>query len=244
MGRSGDNVSGLNEYQNISIEINEFSSQSIQDLKENQTNIFAYLNVGSLENYRDYYEEFKHLTFLDYDNWPDERWINVTDQSWQDFVVDTLAKNIKDTGAYGVYMDNVDVYSVFVEQGLDSSACFSALTNIIKKVSELGLKVMLNGGAEFIDDALDKSDSVFDSVYAYHQEEVFSLIEDYEKNFFGKQTKEDREYYQEISSKMKAKNKQVFYLEYSNDNSLISSIDEYCSNNSYFYYVSSSINLD
>lgn len=103
---------------------------------------------------------------------------------------------------------------------------------------------MLNGGAEFLDDALDKSDSVINSVHAYHQEEVFSLIEDYEKNIFGKQTKEDREYYQEISSKMKAKNKQVFYLEYSNDNSLISSIDEYCSNNSYFYYVSSSINLD
>ena len=103
---------------------------------------------------------------------------------------------------------------------------------------------MINGGSEFIDDMLEQENDVIDSIWAYHQEEVFSLIKDYNNNIFGTQYTDDRECYQEIATKMKGKGKEVFLLEYTVNNSLIEDIRTYCSQNSYHYYISSSIELN
>lgn len=137
-----------------------------------------------------------------------------------------------------------EVQSVFIEQKMDKQGCATALKNIITGLNNSGLKVMVNGGSEFLDDMFDLNDKIISEIHAYHQEEVFSLIENYEENIFGQQCLEDKVYYQEISQKMKAKNAQIFYLEYTKDSSLISSIDEYCKNNGYSYYVSSTVNLE
>ena len=245
LGRNENNVMGFEKYNYVSIDFEEYSAESIQDIKSMSCeDVFGYLNVGSIESYRSYYKQFENITFSDYENWPDERWIDVSNSDWQDFVINTLTKEIKNKGGTGVYMDNVDVYSICIEQKRSTTGVISGLKNIIKGVSDLGLKVMINGGAEFLDDMNDKKDSIFSSIWGYHQEEVFSLITDYEKNTFGKQEKEDSEYYQEIASIMKKKNKEVFLLEYTKDSNVINTIREYCKTNDFHYYVSPNINLD
>ena len=245
LGRTENNTDGFQNYNYVSIDFEEYDTKTISDIKAMSCgDVFGYLNVGSIEKYRSYYKRFESITFLDYENWPDERWVDISNSEWQDFVVNTLAKEIKNKGGTGVYMDNVDVYSVCIEEKRPTSGVISGLKNIIKGVANLGLKVMVNGGAEFFDDMNDKNDTIFDSVWAYHQEEVFSLIKDYEKNIFGKQEKEDSEYYQEIASIMKKKNKQVFLLEYTKDETVKKSIKDYCEKNNFHYYISSSINLD
>ena len=243
LGRSDNNVTGFNNYKYVSLELDEFGDSNLNRLSNKGVNFLAYLNVGSLENYRDYYEDYESITYKDYDNWPDERWIDVTNSSWQKFVVNTLAKGFKDRNAFGVYLDNVDVYTIAKEEEMNFNAFGAALKNIIKGISDLGLKVMINGGSEFLDDMNDSNDNIFDSIWAYHQEEVFSLITDYEHDGFGKQSNEDKEYYQEISSLMKAKGKEVFYLEYTTDSSLQSEIANYCEANSYHYYISNNVDL-
>ncbi|MCQ2801871.1 MAG: endo alpha-1,4 polygalactosaminidase [Bacilli bacterium] len=245
LGRSENNIDGFQDYNYVSIDFKEYTKESIQNIKAMGCgDVFGYLNVGSIENYRSYYKRFESITFLDYEDWPDERWIDVSNSEWQDFVINTLAKEIKNKGGTGVYMDNVDVYSVCIEEKRPTTGVISGLKNIIKGVADLGLKVMVNGGAEFFDDMNDKNDSIFNSVWGYHQEEIFSLIIDYEKNTFGKQEKEDSDYYQEIASIMKRKNKEVFLLEYTKDSSLINTIRNYCKTNGFHYYIASNINLD
>ena len=242
LGRSDNDVTDFNKYRYLSCELDEFTHTNIDRLSHKGVQFFAYLNVGSLENYRDYYDDYESFTFKDYDNWPDERWIDVRETSWQDKMVE-LAQGFQSEGAFGVYMDNVDVYSIAKEDHMDYTAFGSALKSIISRVSALGLKVMVNGGAEYFDDMNDKGDNVFNSVWAYHQEEVFSLIEDYDENVFVTQNIEDRTYYQEIATMMKSKGSEVFFLEYTTDDSLKETIKNYCNEKEYHYYISSTVEL-
>ena len=243
LGRSDNDVTHFSEYNYISLELDEFGDSNINRLNARGVHFLAYLNVGSLETYRDYYETYESLTFKDYDNWPDERWIDVSNASWQNFVVNTLAKGFKDRGAYGVYLDNVDVYSIAKEDGLNFNAYAAGIKNIIKGVTDLGLYVMMNGGAEFLDDIKDQEDDAIGLIWAYHQEEVFSRITDYEHNGFAKQTSQDSDYYKEIAAMMKERGKEVFLLEYTTDSSLIETITSFCNEKEYHYYISSDVDL-
>lgn len=243
LGRSENNDKGFTDYEYISFEFDEFSNEKIKKTNESGTKTFAYLNIGSIETYRDYYDDFKDITFAEYENWEDERWVNVDNSSWQNFVINSLGKHFKEMGAYGVYMDNVDVYTVWSELGHNKNDLVSGLKNIIKGIADLGLKVMVNGGSEFLDDMISNNDIIIDSIFAYHQEEVFSLIEDYDKNIFGTQDKEDSEYYQGIAKELKNKGKEIFLLEYAKSASLIYNIESYCKKNNYHYYISSTVGL-
>ena len=242
LGRSENNVLGFNNYKYVSVELFEFTSTNIKRLSENGTYFLAYLNIGSLENYRDYYDEYESWTFRDYENWPEERWIDVTNSSWQDLMV-SLATDFKNEGAFGVYLDNVDVYSVAKEDELNYQDYASAIKSIITRINALGLKVMINGGTEFLDDMSDSNDSIFDSIWAYHQEEVFTLVDDYEENIFTVQQEEDKTYYQQIAELMKVKGKEVFLLEYTTDNTLIGTIKNYCEEKQYHYYIANNVEL-
>ena len=243
LGRSDNDVTSFSNYSYISCELDEFGDSNITRLNSKGVHFLAYLNVGSLETYRDYYEDYESFTFKDYENWPDERWIDVSNASWQNFVVNTLAQGFKDRQAFGVYLDNVDVYSIAKEDGLNYDAFATGLKNIIKGISDLGLFVMINGGCEFLEDMNNQNDSIFYSIWAYHQEEVFSLITDYEHDGFGTQNEEDSRYYQEITAMMKSKEIEVFLLEYTTDTQLIDCIKSHCDALGYHYYISNNVDL-
>lgn len=83
LGENGSNTDKLLGYKNLIIDLDEFSTSNIASIKEAGCKIYSYLSVGSLEKYRSYYEEYKDITFMDYDNWPDERWVDVSNHSWQ-----------------------------------------------------------------------------------------------------------------------------------------------------------------
>lgn len=243
LGRSSNDIKRLSSYKYVSLEAEEYDTKTIKVLQDGGTNVLLYLNVGSIEEYRSYYSSFADHTIGEYENWEDEKWMDVTYTPWQSYVVDTLAASIKSKNAFGVYMDNVDVYSIAKEQALNYKNYMTALKNIIKGVSNLGLKVMVNGGAELFDDANDSGDDIFNYVWGYHQEEVFSLIDDYDNDVFTKQDKEDSDYYKDIASMMKKKNKEIFFLEYTVNEELIKQITSYCESKNYYYYCSKTVDL-
>ena len=246
LGESGD-ASRFSDYASVSIEVDEFKQADIKNLIKGGTKVFAYLNVGSLEEYRSYYSSFEKYTFMDYENWEDERWIDVTRVEWQDYVINTLAKHFKDLKCYGVYMDNVDVYSICKEEddAPDFMKVASSLKTIIDGVSKLGLKVMTNGGAELIDDACDNliNPNIIENISIYHQEEVFSYIEDYKFNVFGYQNEGDKTYYQYVAKKAKGLGKEIYFLEYGISDKLAEEVDAYCKDKGYHYYISSTVDL-
>ena len=243
LGRSDNDVTHFSDYKYVSLELDEFGDSNLNRLTNKGVNFLAYLNVGSLEAYRDYYDDYESFTFKQYDEWSDERWIDVSQSEWQNFVINTLAKSFKDRNAFGVYLDNIDVYTIAKENEKDVNAFASGLKNIIKGVSDLGLKVMINGGSEFLDDMNNQNDSIFDSIWAYHQEEVFSLISDYQNNVFTTQNDEDNAYYQEIAAMMHTKGKEVFFLEYTTDENLRKTITDFCEQTFYHYYIANNVEL-
>ena len=242
LGRDNNNTKDFEKYEYLSFDFEEYEESTIRKLESNGNHCMGYLNVGSIENYRDYYQRFESSTFADYENWKDERWIDVSNPSWQTFVINTLAKNIKNKGGYGVYMDNVDVYSICKEHPSMKnrlSEIAEGLKKIIKGVNELGLKVMVNGGAEFF----EEQNGVITDIWAYHQEEVFTLIVNYDADVFTTQTEDDKQYYLEIAKKMKDAGKEVFFLEYTKHEGVTRQIESYCKLANYKYYVSTTVGL-
>ena len=175
----------------------------------------------------------------------DERWIDVSQVSWQNHLV-TTATGFKELGADGLFMDNFDVYYIASEEYECSNAFKEGIYNgchkILDEFSKLDLSLMINSGTDFLERMKDENDNLLKAVDVYAQECVFSNILDYDKDKFGKQDKETKDYYLEIVSFMK-KSATILFIEYTKDESLIKEIKNYCNSKGYKYYISSSVKL-
>lgn len=122
--------------------------------------VYGYLNVGAVESGRSYYENFHHIRLAKYSGWDGEYWINPTAKEWQDHCI-SLAKQIKATGAIGLYLDNTDIYYMCLQgfkeektkmlrSAPSAQAIYTALSRIILEIHKLGMIVMPNGGDVFL----------------------------------------------------------------------------------------------
>lgn len=67
------NIQKLYRYKAVVIDAQFFSKKEIHKLKNHKIKVYSYINIGSLENFRPYYNEFKHLALGHYENWDEER---------------------------------------------------------------------------------------------------------------------------------------------------------------------------
>ena len=193
LGMDSTGVNKLLDYQNVAIEIEEFKKSDIDKLKENNISIYAYLSVGSLENYRPYYDEFKQYTFQEYENWEDEKWIDVSISSWQE-KLNELATSFKNLGADGLFLDNFDVYYYALEISEEfGEKNYQGCHQILENLSKTGLKLLINSGTDFLERLDKENDPLINEIDWYAQECVFSNIKNYQRNIFTRQNKEDVE---------------------------------------------------
>ena len=246
LGASIKDKDKIKGYKNIAIDVDEFNETTIEEYEKEGTHVYAYLSVGSLETYRDYYDAFKQYTFKEYDNWPDEYWIDVSQVSWIDHL-ESEAERLKNKGASGLFLDNFDVYYESLDSDkVDSEEIYKACKNIMNRLLKYELNILINSGTDFLE-RMDSEDSIYcqnilKGITWYAQECVFSSIEDYDNNVFSKQNEEDKEYYQSIIKIMK-NNSNILLIEYTNDKELIKEIEDYCKNNNYSYYITNKVNL-
>ena len=106
--------------------------------------IYSYLNVGSVENFRDYYKDYEDITIGDYENWPEERFVDVSSKKWQKFLKAT-AKDLIDKGFDGLFLDNMDVYYNFPTDDI-----YNGLISTLKKLNTVTDNIMINGGDVFV----------------------------------------------------------------------------------------------
>ena len=231
-------------YELICVDLDEFSSEDITILKQNNQKIFAYLSCGSLESYRSYYEEFKDITFADYENWPDEKWVDVSQVSWQNHIM-SEATRLVSLGADGLFLDNFDVYDVVLDgeytvEFLDG--IYSGLQTMMENLATLNIELIMNSGSSFLSVLYLLQEDLLQSVTYYCQEEVYSKIVDYDNDVFGTQDSEEHEYYLDAIEMLKDGLK-IILLEYTTDEALINEITSYCKANNYYYYISSHVDL-
>ena len=85
----------LEQYKLVVIEPSEFSAMHIEKLHAAGKTVYGYLNIGAVEEYRPYYDQFQELFLGVYEDWPDEQWIDVASPKWQNFIIDELGNNMR-----------------------------------------------------------------------------------------------------------------------------------------------------
>lgn len=227
----------ITEYQTVVIDAQYFSKKDIAYLKKQGCMVYSYINIGAIENFREYYDEYSNLTLGEYENWEEEQWVDVSSTVWQNFLV-SLEEELLDKSIDGFFVDNCDVYYVY-----HTDDVFEGLTTILEHLMEYGKPVIINGGDTYVMEYEAREGSVQHIMTGVNQECVWSRI-NFKKGSFSAQNKIDREYFQEYIETCDRQGCDVYLIEYTTDCKLRRKIKKYCKKNRFHYYISDSIELD
>ncbi len=231
LGIDRDQISYLDAYDIVVIEPSEFTEEDIHNLQEQGKVVYGYLNVGAIEEYRSYFGDYEDLTLGVYEEWPDERWMDVSDNQWQSFIQE-LGQSYIDMGFDGLFIDNCDVYYHYNTDEIFDGLCF-----ILDNLKSENIDIMINGADTFVKRCINEEIALdlFDSV---NQETVFTTLNDEE------QDTSETAYFQEYLAKVKENQIDVYLLEYGADVTLSKEIDAYCTENGFLWFNAKSVNLD
>ena len=207
----------------MALEPEDYTVDQIKAIKGKGYKVLGYVSVGTIEMERPWWKEFSNYKLKRLPDWPKEFYMDVREEAWQAFLINR-AREIQAMGFDGWWLDNIDVYSEY-----KSKKMFRAIGEVLRKFQALGDYVMINGGSEWLDDAIDQGEKLTDYIQGYTQEEVFSLIDDYDgKGKFGIQEAEDTFFYTGLIIKAIRKKVDCFLLEYTRDSKLKEKIEAWC----------------
>lgn len=240
VGLNRNKIEKLYNYEQVIIDAQGYTKSDIKKLHKKGVKVYSYLNIGSLETYRSYYNKYKKYCLKQYDNWEDEYWIDVSKRQWRSFIVNKIAKKINNKGVDGFFIDNADVYYLYPKKEI-----YSGVKSILKQLkSRYNKEIIINGGDTFVKKVIKTEkniDRIFDGV---NQECVFTKI-DFDSKSFGNNSKSDRKYYLNYLRRCKRNKIDIYLTEYAKTRASIRKvIADYCKKNNYKYYVSRSLNLN
>ena len=178
----------LKNYDLIVIDAQYFTKSDIELLHQNGTKVYTYLNIGSIENFREYYTTYEKLTIGRYEHWDEEKWVDVADPDWQKFI-EQLSQELFEKGVDGFFIDNCDVYYYAPRESI-----FEGLTAILQNIMTFDKAVIINGGDTYVTEYSERYGAIDHIMTGVNQESVWSAI-DFDKGTFYEQTKETRDYY-------------------------------------------------
>lgn len=226
----------LKNYDLIVIDAQYFTKSDIELLHQNGTKVYTYLNIGSIENFREYYTTYEELTIGRYEHWDEEKWVDVADPDWQKFM-EQLSQELFEKGVDGFFIDNCDVYYYAPRESI-----FEGLTAILQNIMTFDKAVIINGGDTYVTEYRERYGAIDHIMTGVNQESVWSAI-DFDKGTFYEQTKETRDYYCNYLEACQADGMDVYLLEYTTDKKLIQKIKKYCNEHDFHFYVSNSLEL-
>lgn len=235
LGLESDDLSKMEKYRVVVLDAQYFSEANIKRLKQSGHTVLSYINLGALEDFRPYYKEYEQYTLSDYENWEEERWVDVCAPEWQQFLSE-LSKKLLEKGCDGLFVDNVDVYYHY-----HTDEVFDSIVSILSEMKAQGAYVSINGGDVFVSEYADRYGDL-SALDAVNQETVFSAI-DFDRGRFYANDEEERSYFSDYVRRVGEMGKDVYLLEYSTDKALIREIDRFCAENGFFYYVSRTLEL-
>lgn len=233
-----ENLAQFKDYETVVIDAQYYPADEIDAFRSEGHKLYTYLNIGSLEDFRDYYDEYKDLSLGEYEHWEEEVWVDVSQQKWQDLVLKTLVPALLEKNVDGFFVDNCDVYYEYPEQKI-----YDGLGVIMQALVATGKEVIINSGDCFMDAWCEKGGKWSDVITGINQETVFSAVEDWDNDVFGRQPEEDHEYFMSYVNRYGGQGAKIFLLEYSTDEELIKEIDRFCKEHNYTYFVSKTLEL-
>lgn len=227
----------LKKYDLIVIDAQYFTQNDIELLHQNGTRVYTYLNIGSIENFREYYTTYEKLTIGRYEHWDEEKWVDVADPDWQKFI-EQLSQELFEKGVDGFFIDNCDVYYYAPRESI-----FEGLTAILQNIMTFDKAVIINGGDTYVTEYRERYGAIDHIMTGVNQESVWSAI-DFDKGTFYEQTRETRDYYCKYLEACQADGMDVYLLEYTTDKKLIPKIKKYCNEHDFHFYISNSLELE
>ena len=233
-----ENIEQFADYEIVVIDAQYYPKEELDAFRSKGHKVFSYINIGSLEDFRDYYDEYKDLSLGAYEHWEEEVWVDVSQKRWQDFMLNDIAAGLLEKDIDGFFVDNCDVYYVHPKQEI-----LEGLTVIMKGLKATGKKVIINSGDTFLDTYCEQGGKWDDVISGINQESVFSTIL-WDEGTFGTAEPEDHEYFVSYIDRYGSKGAEIYLLEYTIDEELMKEIKAFCEERGYTYYVADSIELD
>lgn len=241
LSEDAEDMEQFKSYRILVIDAANFSKEEISVLKAEGHILYSYLNVGSIEDFRSYYDDFLNIALSPYQNWEGEFWMNVADEKWQKLILETLIPEYMNKGITNFFIDNCDVYYQYetedTYQGLNK-----ILMGIRKAIKDDRGKIMINGGDVYITRFLKDHKSLEPVADSVNQETVYSGI-DFQKNTFYTASPENTDFFLSYLNKVKASGSDVYLLEYSKNTALINKIKDNCKKQGFTVYVADSLDL-
>jgi cysteinyl-tRNA synthetase, unknown class len=135
-----------------------FTRNEIQSIRESGKIVVSYLSIGEAEEYRYYWEENWTVgdpEFIIEENpdWEGNYKVEYWSQGWQDIIIsgnDSYLGRILNAGFGGVYLDIIDAYEFFEEEGREGAAremvdFVGNLTNASRQIDPDFLVIPQNG---------------------------------------------------------------------------------------------------
>ena len=233
-----ENIEQFADYEIVVIDAQYYPKEELDTFRSKGHKVFSYINIGSLEDFRDYYDEYKDLSLGAYEHWEEEVWVDVSQKRWQDFMLNEIAAGLLEKDIDGFFVDNCDVYYVHPKQEI-----LEGLTVIMKGLKATGKKVIINSGDTFLDAYCEQGGKWDDVISGINQESVFSTIL-WDEGTFGTAEPEDHEYFVSYIDRYGSQGAEIYLLEYTIDEELVKEIKAFCEERGYTYYVADSIELD
>ncbi|WP_067139097.1 endo alpha-1,4 polygalactosaminidase [Oceanivirga salmonicida] len=236
IGLDNGKIDKFSKYETIVIDANYFSKKDIDKIHKKTKFVYSYLNIGSIEEFRDYYTDYKDIILKKYVNWNDEYWVDITNKRWKNFIINKYAKSLYKKGIDGFFIDNIDNYHIF-----KNDKVYFSILEILKGLRKYNIKIMVNGGDTFIKEAIQKNDikGLVDSI---NQENVFTKI-DFKNKKYLIQDKNETKYYKDYLNLVKNYGISIYLLEYGENNIIKEKIKSYCKKNKCKFYMSKNLEL-
>ena len=233
-----ENIEQFADYEIVVIDAQYYPKEELDAFRSKGHKVFSYINIGSLEDFRDYYDEYKDLSLGAYEHWEEDVWVDVSQKRWQDFMLNDIAAGLLEKDIDGFFVDNCDVYYVHPKDEI-----LEGLTVIMKGLKATGKKVIINSGDTFLDAYCEQGGKWDDVISGINQESVFSTIL-WDEGTFGTAEPEDHEYFVSYIDRYGSQGAEIYLLEYTVDEELVKEIKAFCEERGYTYYVADSIELD
>lgn len=238
LGVNAEQINLLKGYGTVVIDAVYFTREEIEMIHQNGAKkIYSYLNIGSIETFREGYDSVSDCILSEYENWPGEYWVDVSRTEWQIYI-EQSAKALAGKGVDGFFLDNADVYYLYPGKEI-----YDGLVSIIAMLNTYDKDILINGGDSFVSEAVLNRGFPQIQITGVNQECVFTNI-----NFANRtlvlQDADTSQYYRDYLASCKAKGLKVYLLEYAKDgNSVEEKISAYCNKEGFVYYRSPSIDL-
>lgn len=239
IGVNPENMDALYGYDIVVIDAAYYTKADIDTLHQNGCTVYSYLNIGTIETFRESYADYQQYALKPYEDWPDEYWMDVSQVEWQEHIAG-LAGSLAQKGVDGFFLDNTDVYYEYPHPEI-----FDGLVSIINALAQYQKDVIVNGGDFFVTKAFLEPETPLIQISGVNQECVFTNI-NFEENTLVEQDADTSQYYRTYLEECGEAKLAVYITEYldNGNETLTNTIENYSSEHNFIFYISSSKALE